>query len=249
MKKIVFISHITEEKDLALFVKDFIGKAFLGLIEVFVSSDEHSITLGQKWLNNITDSLKNCSVEIVLCSPKSIIRPWINFEAGAGWIRDIPVIPLCHSGMEPSKLPLPLNLLQAAKANEISSMKLLLPVLAQAIGSNIPQYDFSDFIISVNDFEKKYTFWSECNKSFGEIDKFNKKIIPALKTGKDIQIQLTEVDIRFFESIIPFLKANNILDFDRIGGVIMTPSGTFYGCNITRMSGIDTVFKDANFIY
>ncbi len=30
MKKIVFISHITEEKNLALFVKDFIEKAFLG---------------------------------------------------------------------------------------------------------------------------------------------------------------------------------------------------------------------------
>jgi len=45
-KKIVFISHIKEEKELALQVKHFIEDAFLGIIDVFVSSDENSIPLG-----------------------------------------------------------------------------------------------------------------------------------------------------------------------------------------------------------
>lgn len=47
-KKIVFISHITEEKELAVKTKELIEESFLGMIEVFVSSDEHSISLGQK---------------------------------------------------------------------------------------------------------------------------------------------------------------------------------------------------------
>lgn len=114
-KKIVFISHVTEEKELAIKTKELIETSFLGMIEVFVSSDEHNVSLGQKWLDNITNSLKTCAIEIILCSPKSISRPWINFEAGACWIRDIPVIPFCHSGMIPSKLPMPLNLLRNCK--------------------------------------------------------------------------------------------------------------------------------------
>ncbi len=205
MKNLVFISHIYEEKDIALLVKVFIEEAFLGLIDVFISSDKDSISLGQKWLNSITDSLKNCSIEIILCSPESIKRPWINFEAGAGWIRDIPVIPLCHSGIEPSNLPLPLNLLQAAKANEISSLNMLLPVLAQAIGSKDPTYDFTDFVKKVKDFEAQYTFWAQCNKIFHDIHQFNNQIIPALKSNKNINISLTDFDIRFFESFSPFL--------------------------------------------
>jgi hypothetical protein len=249
MKRIVFISHITEEKDLALFVKEFIENAFLGLIEVFISSDEHSISLGQRWLNNITDALKNCSIEIILCSNNSIKRPWINFEAGAGWIRDIPVIPLCHSGMEPSKLPLPLNLLQAAKASDISNMKRLLPVLANAIGSNVPNFDFSDFITKVTTFESKYTFWDECNKIFKEIEMFNGSIIPALKNKQDIKIDLTEIDIRFFEGLMPFLRSNNLLDFNRIGNSKMTSSGVFYDCKINILPKLSSVFTDQKFQY
>lgn len=99
-KPIIFISHITEEKEIAIELKKLIEKKILGMMEVFVSSDENSIKLGHKWLEDITYALKNCVIEIILCSSESIKRPWINFEAGAGWIREnIPVIPLCHSGM------------------------------------------------------------------------------------------------------------------------------------------------------
>jgi TIR domain len=79
-KSIVFISHITEEKPIAIAFKDLIETSFLGMIDVFVSSDENSISTGQRWLDNITTALKECSIEIILCSPKSVSRPWINFE-------------------------------------------------------------------------------------------------------------------------------------------------------------------------
>ena len=47
-KPIVFISHITEEKELALSFKSLVEQNFLGLLDVFVSSDENSISMGQK---------------------------------------------------------------------------------------------------------------------------------------------------------------------------------------------------------
>ena len=157
-KPVVFISHITEEKEMAVALKELIGESFLGMMEIFVSSDEESLPMGSRWLDNVTEALKTCSIELILCSPQSVKRPWINFEAGAGWIRDIPVIPLCHSGMEPGKLPVPLNLLQSAKIDDISSLKLIFHVLASAIGANIPKTVFDDFVVKMKELEKKYTF-------------------------------------------------------------------------------------------
>lgn len=246
-KPIVFISHITPEKEIAIAFKDLIEASFLDMIEVFVSSDEQSIGMGQRWLDNITSALKTCKVEIILCSPQSIQRPWINFEAGAGWIRNISVIPLCHSGMEPSKLPLPLNLLQAATAGHASSLNLIFPVLAQAIGSATPRVDFTDFIAKVTDFERRYTFWDACNGAFSKLKAFNAQIIPALRTGKRIKLDLTETTIEKFGHFMPFLTQNNILRFQREGDTIVSTDGTFYSCSLNPMAKLAEILSDTNF--
>ena len=56
-------------------------------------------------MDSISKGLKDCAASFLLCSPASVQQPWIWFEAGAGWIRDIDVVPLCHSGMTPDRLP------------------------------------------------------------------------------------------------------------------------------------------------
>jgi hypothetical protein len=152
-KPLVFISHITEEKEIAQALKRLVESTFLNMIEVFVSSDPTSIKMGRKWLDEITHALKTCAVEIILASPESVKRPWINFEGGSGWVRDIPVIPLCHSEMIPSKLPPPLGTLQAATATEEAELKLIFPVLAEAVGCTLPQIDFSELVSVVKEFE------------------------------------------------------------------------------------------------
>ena len=152
-KPLVFISHINEEKEIAKALKELVESTFLGMIDVFVSSDPTSIRLGRKWLDEITHALKTCSVEIILASPESVKRPWVNFEGGSGWVRDIPVIPLCHSGMVPTKLPAPLASLQAATATEEAELRLIFPELADAVGCKLPQIDFSKFIAVVKEFE------------------------------------------------------------------------------------------------
>lgn len=152
-KPLVFISHITEEKEIALAFKSLIETTFLNMIEVFVSSDPTSIKMGRKWLDEITRALKACAVEIILASPESMKRPWINFEGGSGWIRDIPVIPLCHSGMVREKLPQPFGSLQTATATEETQLQLVFPVLAEAIGCTMPAVNYSGFIEAVKKFE------------------------------------------------------------------------------------------------
>jgi hypothetical protein len=250
-KPIVFISHITEEKELAVKLKRLIETSFLGMIEVFVSSDEHSAALGSRWLDNISDSLKNCSVELILCSQKSISRPWINFEAGAGWVRGIPVIPLCHSGMKPAALPIPLNLLQAATISEISSLKLILPVLAQSIGAQIPNVNFSDFVDEVRKFEENYTFWDECNEYFGKIDQYSPEIIPALKQGISIQLKLTETERNLFDSWMQvFFTKHNLMSFNKKSTALVLSKGICFDCFIVpNLNEISRIFEDTRFKY
>jgi hypothetical protein len=167
-KAVVFISHISEERDIAQALKGLVELSFLGLIDVFVSSDANSIKLGRKWLDNVTAALKCCNVEIVIASPTSVKRPWVNFEAGAGWVRDVPVIPLCHSGMTPSSLPTPLSELQAALATDKEELARLVPVLAEAIGSAEPLIDWSEFVDVVQGYEAAYRAQSEQIKTLEE---------------------------------------------------------------------------------
>ncbi len=152
----VFISHITEEAVLAELLKTHIVDDFLGLIEVFVSSDAESISVGDKWLNDVDKALKEAKIEVILCSDESVTRPWINFEAGAGWIKGIPVVPVCHTGMRPVDLPIPLNMLQAIEANDVGGLKRLYARLANELGAATPKGDFEAIRKVVLDFEHDY---------------------------------------------------------------------------------------------
>lgn len=107
-----FVSHVSEEAPLAGRVKTALTRDFLGFLDVFVSSDAQSIAAGEDWLRSIEQALQKSDLLIILCSPISITRPWINFEAGAAWMRNIPLVPVCHAGLTPGDLPMPLSLRQ-----------------------------------------------------------------------------------------------------------------------------------------
>src|SRR5688572_27223207 len=93
----IFISHISNEKEIAAAVKSQLDDDFLGLLDIFVSSDLESISAGKNWLDEVEDHLSKADILIILCSKNSIGRPWVNFEAGAVWLRKVPIIPVCHS--------------------------------------------------------------------------------------------------------------------------------------------------------
>ena len=59
MKKRLFISHISEERAVAELVKNILGRDFLGLLQVFVSSDTESIAAGEEWLRSIEIALRD----------------------------------------------------------------------------------------------------------------------------------------------------------------------------------------------
>jgi len=246
-KSLVFISHINAEKEIAIKFKELIEEHFLGLIDVFVSSDGKSIKMGKKWMSDISNALQGCVIEIMISSPISIQRPWINFEAGAGWVRNIPVIPLCHSGMTPSKLPIPLNLLQATKATDATGLQNIFSELANAIGAKTPEVDLGEFIGIVGKFERQYTFMKRCNEAFEEINALDSKIIPTLKSGQNMVVYLTELQISKLSPCVDFLKRENVLDFQRLGNSQMTTTGVYYDCRFSLMSKFKETMADPDF--
>jgi hypothetical protein len=143
----IFISHIAEEKALALIIKKWVETSFLGQYDVFVSSDIRDLPAGKKWLSEIDKALHDSIVFLVLCSSKSISRPWVNFESGCAFMRGVDVIPLCHSGVTKGNLPSPLSIFQALEIDSPSFVMDFLSSLAKCLNiSTIPIIDQKEMV-------------------------------------------------------------------------------------------------------
>ena len=152
-KKVIFISHVGEESKVANLLKETIEKHFIGMVNVFVSSNPDGLELGADWFSVIKSQLSKAELVLVICSPLSLNRPWINFEAGCGSIRNIPVIPLCHSGLVPGDLPFPMKAHQGAELNSNENLQNLFGRIAKAIGSRVPNSSNYDFFETLTKFE------------------------------------------------------------------------------------------------
>ena len=180
-KPILFISHISEEKEAASLLKDFFEHAFLGAIEVFVSSNEKSITYGARWLDRITNALQSCDIMLVLCSAKSVQRPWINFETGFGGARGVEVIPVCYAGQDKGQLPAPLSFYQGLNLRDAGVLELLLEQIAEKINMHCPQADCAALAERIGKIEERYMFWDACNAAFDGLEACMPGIVQTLK--------------------------------------------------------------------
>lgn len=149
----MFLSHVHVESRFADFIQSSVERDFIGLVKVYVASDG-GILAGKKWLDDLTRALNSSDLHAVLCSPESLTRHWVSFETGAAHLRGIPLLPLCHSGLSPDQLPVPLSAFQGVRlcAPEGTPMtergdgiKALYTAIAAALGSNVPQVDFQAY--------------------------------------------------------------------------------------------------------
>lgn len=153
----IFISHISKETELAQTLKKHLAKDYLlNPDEIFVSSDGKSIEAGEEWLKELREALQDAPIVIILCSKESVGRPWVNFEAGAGWILKRRIIPLCHSGMKRDDLPTPLNTLQALEVNQAASVQILYETIGGLIKRPTPPADFNAIAAEIKDVETRY---------------------------------------------------------------------------------------------
>ncbi len=168
LSKSIFLSHIHEERELAVLIKDALEEEFSGFVSVFVSSDGVSIPAGANFLKRIEDGLIECIGALYLISPASVCRNWINFELGAVWIRnaisirdgrvEVPAIPICHSGISPGALPAPLNNLNGITASQASQLEFAFRSLQSAVGGKGKlRSDFDAISSRIIAFEQSYT--------------------------------------------------------------------------------------------
>jgi len=153
----IFVSHISEEAALAKLFKAKIEESFLSMVDVFVSSDANSIAPGSNWLDKVLEAIRSSEAMLTFCSSRSITRPWINIEAGAGLARRLRIVPICHSGLHPRDLPLPLNVLQGIEASDATQLASLFQFFADKLGSDVPRLDLDALIDEVVKFEKTYS--------------------------------------------------------------------------------------------
>src|SRR5262249_16804287 len=131
---------------------------------------------------------------LIFCSPASISRPWINFEAGAGWARKIEIVPLCHSGLRPVDLPLPLNLLQGIQANNARKLDDMFKLVAKKIGCNAPTIDLAPLAKRTADFEKAYIVEIKASAALGQIRELWPELALEIKNAARGTIAVTGVE-------------------------------------------------------
>ncbi|MFM5588721.1 toll/interleukin-1 receptor domain-containing protein [Aeromonas rivipollensis] len=234
-KKLVFISHITEENELAEILSKEIKRSYLGMLDTFVSSDGQSLPAGGRWLDQIDTALKNSAIQISLCSPQSIKRPWINFEAGASWIRKIPVVPVCHSGLTKGSLPIPLAMLQAADIGNKSDLEVMFNELTKVLGaSQTPNIDYDTIITKAAEFEYKYTYVAKIKSAVFSIINTCPQLRELFLSGA---IQSTPLQVKDFQyndmaPHLELLKDNGLLAYG-FNQTLMNGHGTFKGGNVS----------------
>ena len=244
-RKIIFLSHISEEGSLASLIKDRLEADFLSLIEVFVSSDTRSIPPGDAWLKAVDQNLSQASALIVLASPESVRRPWITFETGAGWARKVPTIILCHSGMSPGVLPLPLGQLQSFQPSDLTRLQAMYGVIASVLGSATPNADLTSLSQDIRAFEIKHTEARDILstlKALKEIDPWIIDFLKQIEPGNTGVVRDHDESLfRKIENHLSLLKARGLIGYTySINGVGFAlpgqPGGGNFGDLIIQMS-------------
>jgi TIR domain len=168
----VFVSHLTIESKFADLVKSCLTRDFIGLVNFFVSSDATSIPVGSQWFDEILAAINRADLQFVICSSESVRRPWINYEAGGARVRNVQVVPLCHSGMTPEQLPVPLSMAEGVLLTDSESLKRLYVRVAGLLESDVPDVNFDqysrDFRALESEYEKQRAAESAAIQTVGE---------------------------------------------------------------------------------
>lgn len=137
-KPTLFISHATSDAEFANIVKAELERVFANGLDIFCTSSPGAISAGADWLSDIESKLVKSQAIIAIITPTSIERSWLWFEIGAAWLKgrndDCRIYPLCASEIDLSKLPTPLDRLQALSVGKPQDIKSLFVALIEQFG-------------------------------------------------------------------------------------------------------------------
>jgi len=139
----IFISHIREEFQVALVLKKWIESAFGDRCEVWVSTDPENLPAAALFMEGSERAWEEVKALLILCSPASVRKPWIAFEAGCAWLRKIFILPICYAGLALDDLPQPLAAFPGFELEQRDFGQRLFLTLARELGfSELPAIQY-----------------------------------------------------------------------------------------------------------
>jgi len=122
----LFISHVSEDENIAETISIALSRITLKQIDAWFSSDSSQmggISPGSDWYEVVKNKLNECDAVIVLLTPRSINKQWIIFESGfCVGNPNCDVIPVCV-GVNLDQIPDPLSKFQSFQLTDYSSLK------------------------------------------------------------------------------------------------------------------------------
>jgi len=119
-KPIIFISCADEDIEYGKKIKSILIQCYEDEVKIFLYK---GIKGGDYWYPEIIKNLKKSSVSIILCSPTSVKKPWINFEAGFCNGVKIKCVPLLFNGCTSENLPGCLKSMQAKSTQSSDELR------------------------------------------------------------------------------------------------------------------------------
>lgn len=127
----IFISYAREDQNVAESLKALFEGAYGNDWGAFCASVD--IEGGDKWLDVLQERLSSCAAAIIICTPASIRKAWVLFEAGAAWGKlSTKLYPIVLSKATDKSLPPPLAHIQYRELIDADSAeRLVLEISAQ----------------------------------------------------------------------------------------------------------------------
>ena len=132
-KPVIFFSHSSRDEATLSRLKDLFVERTGGAVEVFLSSDGSSIPFGRNWVRSIQDALERAQIMMVFLTPNSLRSNWIFFESGFAYSKDVRVVPIGIMGVDLSKVPPPMSLLQGFNVVSPASLGNIIAVVNEEL--------------------------------------------------------------------------------------------------------------------
>lgn len=103
----IFISHATANSNIAQTLAEALEAAIEDVI-TFVASRPGDIRADEDWLRGIERAIQEADAYVVVLTPESVMRPWVNFESGAAWFFKRQLIFVRIQALSTDEIPLPI---------------------------------------------------------------------------------------------------------------------------------------------
>ncbi len=151
--KLVFLSHAATDQEIAIYVKSVIEKAIPNS-GVFVSSDTEDLRPGDEWVKKIRENLRAAKMLLLLASERGLHRPWVWYETGSAWSREIRIIPCCLGKIRKNQLAPPFSSYQALNADETEDLRALLTEIGRELALTVQMPDLGPIAVELRRLDK-----------------------------------------------------------------------------------------------